>query len=82
LMPAVLGGLADVERDLIRTHTAEGGSRAKACGQPMGRPPALTKHRHSRKRPPAGVRRALHCRNWPTATTAAYPPCVAPLIAF
>jgi DNA invertase Pin-like site-specific DNA recombinase len=42
LMIAVLGGLADVERDLIRTRTAEGRSRAKAKGQQMGRPPALT----------------------------------------
>ncbi len=41
LMIAVLGGLADVERDLIRTHTAEGRNRAKACGQHMGRPPKL-----------------------------------------
>jgi hypothetical protein len=41
LMLAVLGGLADVERDLIRTRTAEGRSRAKARGQPMGRPPSL-----------------------------------------
>jgi DNA invertase Pin-like site-specific DNA recombinase len=37
LMPAVLGGLADVERDLIRTRTAEGRSRAKAQGKHMGR---------------------------------------------
>jgi DNA invertase Pin-like site-specific DNA recombinase len=28
-MLSVLGGLADVERDLIRTRTAEGRSRAK-----------------------------------------------------
>jgi DNA invertase Pin-like site-specific DNA recombinase len=42
LMIAVLGGLADVERDLIRTRTAEGRSRAKAQGQHMGRPPKLT----------------------------------------
>jgi DNA invertase Pin-like site-specific DNA recombinase len=42
LMIAVLGGLADVERDLIRTRTAEGRSRAKARGQHMGRPPNLT----------------------------------------
>ena len=41
LMIAILGGLADVERDLIRTRTAEGRSRAKARGQHMGRPPAL-----------------------------------------
>ena len=42
LMIAVLGGLADVERDLIRTRTAEGRSRAKARGQHMGGPPKLT----------------------------------------
>ena len=42
LMIAVLGRLADVERDLIRTRTAEGRSRAKARGQHMGRPPKLT----------------------------------------
>jgi DNA invertase Pin-like site-specific DNA recombinase len=42
LMIAVLGGLADVERDLIRTRTAEGRSRAKARGKHMGRPRALT----------------------------------------
>ena len=41
LMLAVLGGLADVERDLIRTRTAEGRSRAKARGAHMGRPPTL-----------------------------------------
>jgi DNA invertase Pin-like site-specific DNA recombinase len=42
LMLALLGGLADVERDLIRTRTAEGRSRAKAQGKQMGRPPSLT----------------------------------------
>ena len=42
LMPAVLGGLADVERDLIRIRTAEGRSRATAQGKHMGRPPSLT----------------------------------------
>ena len=42
LMLAVLGGLANVERDLIRTRTAEGRDRAKAQGKPMGRPPSLT----------------------------------------
>jgi DNA invertase Pin-like site-specific DNA recombinase len=42
LMIAVLGGLADVERDLIRTQTAEGRSGAKAHEQRMGRPPKLT----------------------------------------
>src|SRR4051794_36446664 len=42
LMLAVLGGLADVERDLIRTRTAEGRSRANAQGKHMGRPPTLS----------------------------------------
>ncbi len=40
LMIAILGGLADVERDLIRTRTAEGRSRAKVRRQHMGRPHA------------------------------------------
>ncbi len=31
-----------MERDLIRTRTAEGRSRATARGQHMGRPPKLT----------------------------------------
>jgi DNA invertase Pin-like site-specific DNA recombinase len=42
LMIAVLGGLADVERDLIRTRTSEGRERAKKRGQHMGRPPKMT----------------------------------------
>jgi Resolvase, N terminal domain/CENP-B N-terminal DNA-binding domain len=42
LMIAVLGGLADVQRDLIRTRTAEGRSRAQKLGQHMGRPAKLT----------------------------------------
>ena len=42
LMIAVLGGLADLERDLIRTRTAEGRSRAQKRGQHMGRPSKLT----------------------------------------
>src|SRR5271163_2486038 len=52
LMIAVLGGLADVERDLIRTRTVEGRSRAKARGQHMGRPPKLTpqQQREARRR--------------------------------
>lgn len=38
LMLAVLGGLADVERDLIRTRTVEGRARAVEKGVRMGRP--------------------------------------------
>lgn len=50
LMIAVLGGLADIERDLIRTRTAEGRSRAKTRGQHMGRPPKLTPQQHAEAR--------------------------------
>ena len=50
LMIAVLGGLADVERDLIRTRTAEGRCRAKARGQHMGRPPKLTPQQQAEER--------------------------------
>jgi hypothetical protein len=57
LMIAVLGGLADVERDLIRTRAAEGRSRAKARGQHMGRPPKLTPQQQKEAR-----RRARHSR--------------------
>ena len=42
LMIAVLGGLADVERDLISTRTGEGHACAKLRGQHMGRPPKMT----------------------------------------
>jgi hypothetical protein len=42
LMIGVLGGLADVERDLIRARTAEGRSRAQNRGQHMGRRSKLT----------------------------------------
>ena len=42
LMIAVLGGLADVERDLIRARAGEGRTRAKLRGQHMGRPPKMT----------------------------------------
>jgi DNA invertase Pin-like site-specific DNA recombinase len=65
LMLAVLGGLADVERDLIRTRTAEGRSGAKAQGKAIGRPLS------------DAARRARRCRNWPRATAAASPPCAA-----
>src|ERR1700688_4533721 len=44
LMLTVLGGLAEFERELIRTRTGEGRARAVARGQKMGRPPKLTPH--------------------------------------
>ena len=43
-MLTVLGGLAEFERELIRTRTGEGRARAVARGQRMGRPPKLTPH--------------------------------------
>jgi DNA invertase Pin-like site-specific DNA recombinase len=42
LMLTVLGGLAEFERELIRTRTGEGRTRAQARGVHMGRPPKLT----------------------------------------
>jgi DNA invertase Pin-like site-specific DNA recombinase len=68
-MLAVLVGLADVERDLIRTRTAEGRSRAKAQRQQMGRPLPL-----HRKRLPDAARKALRSTNSPAVTTSAYSP--------
>jgi DNA invertase Pin-like site-specific DNA recombinase len=44
LMLTVLGGLAEFERELIRTRTGEGRERAKARGVILGRKPKLTVH--------------------------------------
>ena len=44
LMLTVLGGLAEFERELIRSRTSEGRERAKARGVVMGRKPKLTAH--------------------------------------
>lgn len=44
LMLTVLGGLAEFERELIRTRTSEGRARAKARGVHLGRRPKLTPH--------------------------------------
>jgi DNA invertase Pin-like site-specific DNA recombinase len=44
LMLTVLGGLAEFERHLILTRTAEGRTRAKALGVWFGRKLKLTKH--------------------------------------
>jgi DNA invertase Pin-like site-specific DNA recombinase len=44
LMLTVLGGLAEFERELIKSRTSEGRHRAKARGVHMGRPPALDAH--------------------------------------
>ena len=56
LVLTVLGVLAEFERDLIRTRTAEGRERAKARGVRLGRKPKLTPHqqREAIKRRDAG----------------------------
>lgn len=42
LMVTILGGLAEFERELIRSRTGEGRARAIAKGVKMGRKPKLT----------------------------------------
>ncbi|MBK5257395.1 MAG: recombinase family protein, partial [Vicinamibacteria bacterium] len=44
LMLTVLGGLAEFERELIKSRTAEGRRRAKSMGRSLGRPFKLTPH--------------------------------------
>lgn len=44
LMLTVLGGLAEFERELIKSRTGEGRARAKAAGVHMGRPSKLSPH--------------------------------------
>ena len=46
-MLTVLGGLAEFERDLIRSRAGEGRARAKARGLKMGRKPKLTPHQQA-----------------------------------
>lgn len=43
-MLTVLGGLAEFERELIRSRTSEGREHAKARGVRLGRKPKLTDH--------------------------------------
>jgi len=50
LMLTVLGGIAEFERDLIRSRTAEGRARAKAAGKSLGRPFKLTAHQQAEVR--------------------------------
>jgi DNA invertase Pin-like site-specific DNA recombinase len=47
LMLTVLGGLAEYERHLILTRTAEGRTRAQANGIRFGRKPALTPYQRA-----------------------------------
>ena len=41
LLVCILGGIAEFERELIRSRTAEGRQRARAAGRRMGRPSKL-----------------------------------------
>ena len=50
LMVTILGGLAEFERELIRSRTGEGRERAKARGVKMGRKPKLTNHQRGEAR--------------------------------
>lgn len=50
LMLTVLGGLAEFERELIRTRTSEGRARAKERGVKLGRRPKLTRHQQQEAR--------------------------------
>jgi len=59
LMLAVLGGLAEFERELIRARTTEGRKRAVARGVKLGRKPKLTAHQAKEAR-----------RRWDTLTPA------------
>jgi DNA invertase Pin-like site-specific DNA recombinase len=43
-MLTVLGGLAEFERELIKSRIGEGRARAKAAGVHMGRPSKLSPH--------------------------------------
>jgi DNA invertase Pin-like site-specific DNA recombinase len=69
LMITVLGGLADVAGDLIRTRTAEGRSRAKAPGSTWAAPRSSPTRRRRRPADDAprvrrlrNLRRELRCR--------------------
>ena len=50
LIITVLGGLAEFERELIRSRCGEGMVRAKERGVRFGRPPKLTPHQRQEAR--------------------------------
>ncbi|KQZ99810.1 resolvase [Rhizobium sp. Root564] len=56
LMLTILGGLAEFERELIKTRTSEGRKRAKERGQAFGPKPKLTpfQQQEARQRKAAG----------------------------
>ena len=74
LMIAVLGGRADVERDLIRTQTDEGCARARLRGQHMGRPQKMTaaQKQEARRRRKEGEAVADLARSYGVSPAAIY----------
>jgi DNA invertase Pin-like site-specific DNA recombinase len=70
LVLTVLGGLAEFERDLIRSRTGEGRMRPKARGVKMGRPPKLTPHQ-VKERLRAAATPENRCATLPKPTTLA-----------
>lgn len=50
LLLTFLGGIAEFERELIKSRTSEGRARAKARGQSLGRPFKLTPHQQAEAR--------------------------------
>ncbi|MCA2717769.1 recombinase family protein [Microcystis sp. M169S2] len=72
LMLTILGGLAEFERELIKTRTGEGRARAKARGVKLGAPFKLTHHQRlealSRKAAGEAVREVARSYNVSAAT--------------
>jgi DNA invertase Pin-like site-specific DNA recombinase len=66
LMIAVLGGLADVERDLIRTRTAVGAAGRRSAGSTWA--DRRNSPTHRRPKHGGGARRSRRLPNSPAAT--------------
>jgi DNA invertase Pin-like site-specific DNA recombinase len=68
----VLGGLAEFERDLIRSRTSEGRERTKMRGVKLGRKPTLTHHqrreavkrRDAKKESVGAIARSYNVSRW------------------
>jgi DNA invertase Pin-like site-specific DNA recombinase len=65
LMLAVLGGLAEFERDLIRARTTEGRKRAVARGVKLGRPHKLAPHQRKEAQRRLDAGETCHSPAWP-----------------
>ena len=79
LMLTVLGGLAEFERELIRSRTSEGRARAVARGVKLGRKPKLTPHQIKeillRKEDGEAVREIARSYNVHNSTISRLNPC-------